>query len=191
MRLVSLRKNPIERVDATGVTLADGEHIALDALVYATGFDAMTGSVDRIEVRGRGGRTLKEVWAAGPRTYLGLGTDGFPNFFNLTGPGSPSVMVNVILAGEQHGNWLADLLQYMDAHGHRAVEATGDAVEDWVRECRDRAEATLLMEADSWYLGANIPGKPRVFMPYVGGFKVYQDVIDEVAASGYKGFRLV
>ncbi|MFJ2742883.1 flavin-containing monooxygenase [Streptomyces sp. NPDC087440] len=191
VRLVSLRRNPIERVDADGVTLADGEHIGLDALVYATGFDAMTGSVDRIEVRGRGGRTLKEAWAAGPRTYLGLGTDGFPNFFNLTGPGSPSVMVNVILAGEQHGNWLAALLEHLDAHGHRAVEATADAVEDWVRECRDRAAATLLMEADSWYLGANIAGKPRVFMPYVGGFKVYQEIIDEVAASGYKGFELI
>ncbi len=189
VRLVGLRSHPIERVDATGVVLADGEHIALDALVHATGFDAMTGSVDRIEVRGRGGRTLKEAWAAGPRTYLGLGTDGFPNFFNLTGPGSPSVMVNVILAGEQHGDWLADLLTYMEAHGHRAVEAAPEAVEDWVRECRDRAGATLLMEADSWYLGANIPGKPRVFMPYVGGFRVYQEIIDAVAASGYKGFR--
>ncbi|MYR45612.1 cyclohexanone monooxygenase, partial [Streptomyces sp. SID5910] len=160
-------------------------------LVYATGFDAMTGAVDRIEVRGRGGRLLRDVWRAGPRTYLGLGTDGFPNFFNLTGPGSPSVMANVVLAAEQHGDWLADCLRHLDTHGYAAVEATGEAVEEWVAECRDRAAATLMMSADSWYLGANIPGKPRVFMPYVGGFGVYGRIIADVAASGYKGFDLI
>ncbi|NEB75581.1 NAD(P)/FAD-dependent oxidoreductase [Streptomyces sp. SID14478] len=191
VELVDLRRNPIARIDEKGVVLADGTRVDLDVLVYATGFDAMTGSVDRIEVRGRGGRTLKEAWRDGPRTYLGLGTDGFPNFFNLTGPGSPSVMVNVVLAAEQHVDWLAALLRHLDATGRRGVEATGAAVDAWVRDCRERAAATLLMRADSWYLGANTPGKPRVFMPFVGGFKVYQDIIDEVAAAGYEGFELL
>ncbi|MFF9455732.1 flavin-containing monooxygenase [Streptomyces flaveolus] len=191
VRLVDLRANAIERIDERGIVLSDGEHVELDTIVFATGFDAMTGAVDRIEVRGRGGRLLKDVWRAGPRTYLGLGVDGFPNFFNLTGPGSPSVMANVVLAAEQHGDWLAGCLRHLDAHGYAAVEATEEAVEAWVTECRDRAAATLMMSADSWYLGANIPGKPRVFMPYLGGFGVYGQIIADVAASGYKGFDLI
>ncbi|MFE7711598.1 flavin-containing monooxygenase [Streptomyces sp. NPDC057486] len=191
VRLVGLRGNAIERIDERGIGLADGEHIGLDAIVFATGFDAMTGAVDRIEVRGRGGRLLKDAWRGGPRTYLGLGVNGFPNFFNLTGPGSPSVLANVVLAGEQHGEWLADCLRHLDEHGYAAIEATEQAVEDWVTECHDRAAATLMMSANSWYLGANIPGKPRVFMPFVGGFGVYGQMIADVADSGYKGFELI
>ncbi|MFE7328587.1 flavin-containing monooxygenase [Streptomyces sp. NPDC057565] len=191
VRLVGLRGNAIERIDERGIGLADGEHIGLDAIVFATGFDAMTGAVDRIEVRGRGGRLLKDAWRGGPRTYLGLGVNGFPNFFNLTGPGSPSVLANVVLAGEQHGEWLADCLRHLDEHGYTAIEATEQAVEGWVTECHDRAAATLMMSANSWYLGANIPGKPRVFMPFVGGFGVYGQIIADVADSGYKGFDLL
>ncbi|MFB7223794.1 flavin-containing monooxygenase [Streptomyces sp. NPDC056227] len=191
VRLVGLRGNAIERIDERGIGLADGEHVGLDAIVFATGFDAMTGAVDRIEVRGRGGRLLKDAWRGGPRTYLGLGVNGFPNFFNLTGPGSPSVLANVVLAGEQHGEWLADCLRHLDDHGYAAIEATEQAVESWVTECHDRAAATLMMSANSWYLGANIPGKPRVFMPFVGGFGVYGQIIADVADSGYKGFDLI
>ncbi|MFG3489156.1 flavin-containing monooxygenase [Streptomyces sp. NPDC047972] len=191
VRLVSLRGNPIERIEATGVVLADGTRVELDAIVFATGFDAMTGALDRVEVRGRGGRRLKDVWSGGPRTYLGLGVDGFPNLFNLTGPGSPSVMANVVLCAEQHVDWLADCLAHLDERGHRAIEASGEAVEEWVAQCRDRAAATLFPAADSWYLGANIPGKPRVFMPFIGGFGVYGEIIADVAASGYKGFTLI
>ncbi|MEU3609613.1 NAD(P)/FAD-dependent oxidoreductase [Streptomyces sp. NPDC035033] len=191
VRLVGLRENPIERIEARGVVLADGTLVELDALVFATGFDAMTGAVDRIEVRGRGGRLLKDAWAAGPRTYLGLGTDGFPNLFHLTGAGSPSVMANVVLCAEQHVDWLADCLDHLRARGHRAIEAREEAVEGWVAECRDRAAATLFMEADSWYLGANIPGKPRVFMPFIGGFGVYGEIIAKVAEAGYDGFDLI
>ncbi|MFD4259212.1 flavin-containing monooxygenase [Streptomyces sp. NPDC058534] len=191
VRLLDLRGNAIERIDERGIVLADGEHVALDAIVFATGFDAMTGAVDRIEVRGRGGRLLKDAWSAGPRTYLGLGVNGFPNFFNLTGPGSPSVLANVVLAGEQHGEWLADCLRHLDEHGYVAIEATGQAVDAWVTECADRAAATLMMSANSWYLGANIPGRPRVFMPFVGGFGVYGEIITDVAESGYKGFDLI
>ncbi|MDI3419084.1 flavin-containing monooxygenase [Streptomyces luteolus] len=191
VRLVSLRENAIERVEGQSVYLADGERFELDALVLATGFDAMTGSLDRIDIRGRGGRLLKDDWSAGPRTYLGLGTDGFPNLFNLAGVGSPSVLANVILCAEQHVDWLTDCLAHLDAHGYVAIEAAERAVEDWVTECRERAAATLMMSADSWYLGANIPGKPRVFMPFVGGFGAYGEIIADVAASGYKGFDLI
>ncbi|MEV0323787.1 flavin-containing monooxygenase [Streptomyces sp. NPDC050658] len=191
VRLVSLRETAIDRVDACGVVLSDGERIELDAVVLATGFDAMTGSLDRVEVRGRGGKLLTDAWSGGPRTYLGLGTDGFPNLFNLAGVGSPSVLANVILCAEQHVDWLADCLTHLDRHGYVAIEAGARAVEDWVTECRERAAATLMMSADSWYLGANIPGKPRVFMPFVGGFGVYGEIIADVAASGYKGFDLI
>ncbi|MCZ0982549.1 NAD(P)/FAD-dependent oxidoreductase [Streptomyces diastatochromogenes] len=189
--LVSLRENAIERIDATGIVLADGTRVELDAIVFATGFDAMTGAIDRVDVRGRGGRSLKDVWSAGPRTYLGLGVDGFPNLFNLTSAGSPSVMANVVLCAEQHGDWLGDCLRHLDEHGYRAIEASEEAVEQWVAQCRDRAAATLFPAANSWYLGANIPGKPRVFMPFIGGFGVYGEIIADVADSGYKGFELI
>ncbi|OKJ65689.1 cyclohexanone monooxygenase [Streptomyces sp. CB02009] len=191
VRLVSLRENAIERIDGSGIVLADGTRVELDALVFATGFDAMTGAIDRVDVRGRGGRALRDVWSEGPRTYLGLGVDGFPNLFNLTGPGSPSVMANVVLCAEQHVDWLGDCLRHLDEHGHRAIEASEEAVEQWVAQCRDRAAATLFPTANSWYLGANIPGKPRVFMPFIGGFGVYGEIIADVAASGYKGFVLI
>jgi cyclohexanone monooxygenase len=190
VRLVSLRGNPVEGIEPAGVRLADGERVDLDALVLATGFDAMTGSVDRIDIRGRGGRSLRADWSAGPRTYLGLGVDGFPNLFQLTGAGSPSVLANVVLCAEQHVDWLADCVRYLDKHRITAIEARRDAVEDWVEECRRLAEGTLMVRADSWYLGANIPGRPRVFMPYIGGFAGYQEVIDKVAADGYRGFEL-
>ncbi|MFF3756166.1 flavin-containing monooxygenase [Streptomyces sp. NPDC002185] len=191
VRLVGLRENPIERIDGGGVVLSDGTRVELDAIVFATGFDAMTGALDRVDVRGRGGRSLKEAWSGGPRTYLGLGVDGFPNLFSLTGAGSPSVMANVVLCAEQHGDWLGDCLRHLDEHGYRAIEASAEAVEQWVAQCRDRAAATLFPEADSWYLGANIPGKPRVFMPFIGGFGLYGEIIADVAASGYKGFELI
>ncbi|MEU7513933.1 NAD(P)/FAD-dependent oxidoreductase [Streptomyces sp. NPDC042898] len=189
--LVSLRENAIERVDAGGIVLADGARVDLDAIVFATGFDAMTGAIDRIDIRGRAGRRLRDVWSEGPRTYLGLGIDGFPNLFNLTGPGSPSVMANVVLCAEQHGDWLSDCLRHLDEYGYRGIEASPEAVEEWVAQCRDRAAATLFPAANSWYLGANIPGKPRVFMPFIGGFGVYGDIIAGVAKSGYEGFDLI
>ncbi|QNS06803.1 flavin-containing monooxygenase [Streptomyces xanthii] len=191
VRLVNLKATPIERIEASGVRLAGGELVELDVLVYATGFDAMTGSLDRIGITGREGRTLKEAWAAGPRTYLGLGVDGFPNLFNIAGPGSPSVLANMILCGEQHVDWIAGLLTHLSERGHAGVEARTPAVDGWVEECRRRADGTLMPAANSWYLGANIPGKPRVFMPFVGGFGAYGDIIEKVAADGYEGFELL
>ncbi|MED5811568.1 NAD(P)/FAD-dependent oxidoreductase [Mycolicibacterium sp. 050232] len=187
--LVNLRATPIERIDPSGVDTTEA-HYDLDALVLATGFDAMTGSVQKLNVVGRGGRTLNEAWAEGPATYLGLGVPGFPNLFNIAGPGAPSVLANMVLHSELHLNWVADAIAYLDAQGAPAIEAREDAAAEWVEECTRRAAGTLMPEANSWYLGANIPGKPRVFMPFVGGFGVYGEIIADVAAAGYKGFDI-
>ncbi|BCN65625.1 cyclohexanone monooxygenase [Prescottella equi] len=190
VELVNLKATPIVGMDAAGVNTTEA-HYDLDAIVLATGFDAMTGSLDRLDIVGRGGQSLKEKWAAGPETYLGLGIDGFPNFFNLTGPGSPSVLANMVLHSELHVDWVADAIAYLDDRGAAAIEGTPEAVADWVEECRTRAEASLLNTANSWYLGANIPGRPRVFMPFLGGFAGYRQIITEVADSGYKGFAIL
>ncbi|WP_129977572.1 NAD(P)/FAD-dependent oxidoreductase [Rhodococcus sp. Q1] len=190
VELVDLRSTPIVGMDETGI-ITTGAHYDLDAIVLATGFDAMTGSLDKLEIVGRGGRSLKDKWAAGPQTYLGLGIDGFPNFFNLTGPGSPSVLANMVLHSELHVDWVADVIACLDARGAAGIEGTPEAVADWVEECRSRAEASLLNSANSWYVGANIPGRPRVFMPFLGGFGAYRDIITEVAESGYKGFTII
>ncbi|MBF6161968.1 flavin-containing monooxygenase [Nocardia cyriacigeorgica] len=190
VELVNLRATPIERIDAGGVhTTAD--YYPLDALVLATGFDAMTGSVAKLDIVGRDGRTLNEAWRDGPKTYLGLGVTGFPNLFNLTGPGSPSVLANMVLHSELHVDWVAGAIDYLDRNGAAALEARPEAVEAWVAECAERASRTLMPTANSWYLGANVPGKPRVFMPFVGGFGVYGEIIAEVAAAEYKGFDVI
>jgi cyclohexanone monooxygenase len=187
--LVDLRNAPIDRITADGIKTS-AEDFELDMIVYATGFDAMTGSLNRIDIRGRGGRRLRNEWSAGPRTYLGLCVHGFPNMFIVSGPGSPSVLSNMVLAAEQHVNWIASCLDHMGEHGAETIEASAEAVETWVEECNDRASATLFPSANSWYMGANIPGKPRVFMPYIGGFGVYGQILREVAEAGYKGFEL-
>jgi cyclohexanone monooxygenase len=159
--------------------------------VLATGFDAMTGALDKIDIVGRDGHRLRDDWADGPRTYLGLGVDGFPNLFLVSGPGAPAVLANMVLHAEAHVNWIADAIAHLDAHGHRAMEATVDAVDAWIAECNQRADATLFPKANSWYLGANVPGKPRVFMLFIGGFAVYLDICRDVADAGYKGFSLI
>jgi cation diffusion facilitator CzcD-associated flavoprotein CzcO len=188
--LVNLRETPIERMDSAGVTTSIA-HYDLDALVLATGFDAMTGSVSKLNVVGRSGETLRTAWAAGPVTYLGLGVPGFPNLFNISGPGSPSVLANMALHSELHVDWIADAIGYLGAHGAAALEATRSAAAQWTEECTHRAADGLMLRANSWYLGANVAGKPRVFMPFVGGFGVYGQIIADVAAAGYKGFDLV
>lgn len=190
VRLVSVRKTPIESIDATGINTTDA-HYEVDAIVFATGFDALTGTLDKMNIVGRGGERLRDDWAEGPRTYLGLGDDGFPNLFFVTGAGSPSVLANMVLAGEAHVNWIADCIGYLDKHGYTAIEATPDAVETWLAECNQRAEGTLFPQANSWYMGANVPGKPRTFMLFIGGFAVYNDICAEVADAGYKGFELI
>ncbi|HEX5796128.1 MAG TPA: NAD(P)/FAD-dependent oxidoreductase, partial [Geminicoccaceae bacterium] len=186
--LVDLRRAPLEEITGQGVR-AGGRHYPLDALVLATGFDAMTGALLRIEIRGAGGRTLKEAWAEGPRTYLGLAVAGFPNLFTITGPGSPSVLSNMLPSIEQHVDWIAECIGHLRAQGLGRIEATGAAEDAWVAHVNEVAGATLFPSCNSWYLGANVPGKPRVFMPYLG-FPAYVQKCAEVAARGYEGFAL-
>ncbi|PQD97539.1 flavin-containing monooxygenase [Mycolicibacterium parafortuitum] len=188
--LVSVRNTPIESIDPTGITTSEA-HYDIDALVLATGFDAMTGALDKIDIVGRDGRRLREDWADGPRTYLGLGVDGFPNLFLVSGPGAPAVLANMVLHAEAHIDWIADAIGFLDDHGYAALEATPESVDNWIAECNRRAEATLFPRANSWYMGANVPGKPRVFMLFIGGFAAYLDICAEVAAAGYKGFQLI
>ncbi len=189
VELVDVRSAPIERITATGIKTRDAEY-PIDIIVFATGFDGMTGSLLRMDIRGRGGRTLAEEWAGGPRNYLGLQVPGFPNMFTVTGPGSPSVLCNMPVAIEQHVEWITDCIAHMRSRGLKRIEPTPAAADDWVKQVNEAAEATLLPQArHSWYLGANIPGKPRVFMPYAGGMARYRKICAEVAAGNYAGFR--
>jgi cyclohexanone monooxygenase len=187
--LVDLRATPIREITATGLR-TDAANYDLDTLILATGYDALTGALMRIDLRGRGGRSLQESWAAGPRNYLGLMTAGFPNLFIITGPGSPSVLVNMVVGIEQHVEWIAACLRYLREHEVATIEADPAAEAEWVGHVNQEADKTLFPAANSWYLGANVPGKPRVFMPYVGGIGRYRRICDDVAAKGYEGFLL-
>lgn len=188
--LVDVKATPITRISPAGVCTTEAEY-PLDIIVFATGFDAMTGPMLRLDLRGRGGVALKDVWEAGPRNYLGLQVAGFPNLFTITGPGSPSVLCNMPVAIEQHAEWITDCIAYMRAQGLERIEARPDAVDKWVEEVNAVASKTLLPLAQhSWYLGANIPGKPRVFMPYAGGMVRYREICRDVVARGYTGFSL-
>jgi cation diffusion facilitator CzcD-associated flavoprotein CzcO len=188
VHLVDLRETPIEAITPTGIRTTAGEH-ALDAIVYATGFDAMTGALQRVDIRGRGGRTLRDAWSAGPRTYLGLGVEGFPNLFTITGPGSPSVLTNMLVSIQQHVEWIADCIAYLDEQGLATIEASLDAQDAWVDFVNSVAGFTLFPTCNSWYLGANVPGKTRVFMP-LPGFPTYVEQCERVAEDGYSGFVL-
>lgn len=187
--LVDLRSEPIEAITPAGVRTSRREY-GLDILVFATGYDALTGALLRIEVTGRGGARLQEKWAGGPQNYLGLMTSGFPNLFIVTGPGSPSVLVNMVVGIEQHVDWIVECIGSMRGQGMATIEPARSAEERWVRHVNDEANLTLFPRANSWYMGANVPGKPRVFMPYVGGIGRYRRKCDEVAAAGYAGFVL-
>ena len=186
--LVDIRSKPIQEITPDGLRTADAEY-ALDAIVFATGFDAMTGAMKEIDIRTDAGLSIREKWEDGPRTYLGLMIAGFPNLFMITGPQSPGVKSQMILACEQHVDWIADCLQYLRDRGLTRIEAEQDAEDAWVQHNNEVADRTLYPLANSWYVGANIPGKPRVFMPYVGGVTAYKKKCDEVAANGYEGFR--
>ncbi|MGZ0145316.1 flavin-containing monooxygenase [Rhodococcus qingshengii] len=187
--LVNLRETPISAIDESGIVTADSRY-ELDTIVFATGFDAITGSLDRIDIRGRGGVLLRDKWAAGPQTLHGIAAAGFPNLFLITGPGSPGVLANMVLGSEQHVNWIADAIAYLDANGYASIEANEEAASNWMTDCGEIAARTLFPQANSWYMGANIEGKPRMFMLYAGGFGNYGRTISEVAAAGYKGFEL-
>src|SRR5205807_402803 len=162
----------------------------LDAIVFGTGYDAMTGALFAINIRGCAGESLKSKWTDGPRTYLGVATAGFPNLFMITGPGSPSVLSNMIVSIEQHVDWITECLSYLEKRGIDCMEATQPAEDAWVAHVDAVAFQTLYPQANSWYMGANIPGKPRVFMPYIGGVGIYRQKCNEVAAKGYAGFAL-
>jgi len=190
VRLVDVRSSPIEAITSHGLRTADGTEYPLDMIVFATGFDAMTGSLQKIDIRGTGGRSLADKWGEGPRTYLGLQSAGFPNLFIITGPGSPSVMTNMPVAIEQNVDWISDCIGYLRTHGLDRIEARPDAEEGWVDHVNEVASLTLYDQANSWYIGANIPGKKRVFMPYVGGMIEYRKHCDESARKDYEGFEL-
>ena len=201
VELLDARTHPIERITPDGVVVKvlvretgdtvqeSSRKIALDSIVFATGFDAMTGAVLGVDIRGRGGRTLREKWSAGPRTYLGLGTAGFPNLFLITGPGSPSVLTNMMVSIEQHVDWIGDCLKHLRREKLVTIEATSEAEDAWVDHVNAVAGRTLYPTCNSWYLGKNIPGKPQVFMPLIG-FPPYAEKCASVAANGYEGFVL-
>jgi cyclohexanone monooxygenase len=187
--LVDLKRTPIEEITATGIRTSAGHH-DLDMIVYATGFDALTGPLEALRIRGRGGQRLTDAWRAGPRTYLGLAMPGFPNLFTITGPGSPSVLSNMPVSIEQHVEWIGDCLARLRERGAGVIEATEEATAAWTEHVQQAASRTLHPKAASWYMGANIPGKPRLFLPYIGGVGSYRDRCDAVAASDYAGFTL-
>jgi len=188
--LVDLRKDPIRRVTSTGVQ-TEQEQIDVDVIVLATGFDAMTGALNRIDIRGRDGRRLRDEWTDGPYSLLGLQVAGFPNLFTITGPGSPAVHINMVMAIEHHTEWIADCLTYMHEHDYRCVEPTVDAQNAWADHVWSLVDGTIRASdsCNSWYLGSNVPGKRRVYMSYVGGQIMYKQKCDEIVADGYRGFR--
>jgi cyclohexanone monooxygenase len=187
--LVDIKSAPIRQITTNGLSTANA-HYALDALVFATGFDAMTGAMREIDIRTDTGTTIREKWANGPRTYLGIMMAGFPNLFMVTGPQSPGVKSQMILSCEQHVDWIADCLLHLRQAGLNRIEPERAAEDAWVDHTNEVADRTLYPLANSWYVGANIPGKPRIFMPYVGGVTAYKKKCDEVAAQGYEGFLM-
>jgi len=189
VRLVNLRREPIVEITAEGIRTATTTY-DLDTIVYATGFDAMTGAVTRIDVVGPRGDRVADLWRNGPVTYLGLALPGQPNLFVLNGPGSPSVLSNMVMAAEQQVNWVVDLIASCREQGIDEVEPRRDIADKWTAHVTETAAGTLFPRANSWYMGANIDGKTRVFMPYLGGFGSYRTTCDEVAATGYEGFVL-
>ena len=189
VELIDLRKTPLIEVTERGVRTSERE-FEFDSIVFATGFDAMTGSLVAFDIKGRDGVLLKEKWAAGPRTYLGVATAGFPNLWMITGPGSPSVLSNMMVSIEQHVDWIADAMVYVREHDVQAIDPTAAAEDEWTEHVTEVGNTTLFPLANSWYMGSNVPGKPRVFLPYIGGVGVYREHCDEIAANGYTGFDL-
>jgi cation diffusion facilitator CzcD-associated flavoprotein CzcO len=189
VELVDVRESPIEEITPTSLRTKDAEY-EFDVLVYATGFDAMTGPLNKINIRGRGGQLLRDKWAEGPRSYLGLTVAGFPNMFTITGPGSPSVLSNMPVSIEQHVEFISRIISDMRERGADLIEPTQQAEDEWTAHAQEVAHSTLLPQSATWYMGANNPGKPRVFMPYLGGVGPYRQKCDEVAANDYEGFAL-
>ena len=187
VHLVDVSAGGIEAITADGLR-ANGQHFSVDSIVFATGFDAMTGALLKIDIRGRNGLRLHDKWHAGPLTYLGLGMHGFPNLFTISGPGSPSVLTNMLVSIEQHVGWIGDCLAWMQARRHHCIEAGAEAEQRWGAHVNAVANSTLYPGCNSWYLGANVPGKTRIFMPLLG-YPPYVDKCNAVVANGYEGFE--
>ena len=187
--LVDINETPIEEITPKGIRTSEKEY-EFDIIIFATGFDALTGGLKRIHVYGRGGQLLADKWADGPLTYLGLAMAGFPNLLTITGPGSPSVLSNVPTSIEQHVEWISDCIEHMEKNGIATIEAKAEAETQWTDHVAEVANTTLVSKANSWYMGRNIPGKPQVFMPYIGGVGGYRVKCNEVAEKGYEGFAL-
>ena len=188
--LVDVQQNPITEAVPTGLKLSDGSEHPCDAIIFATGFDAMTGSLSRMDIRGADGQALADEWAEGPRSYLGLAVAGFPNLFTITGPGSPSVLSNMLVSIEQHVDWIAGCLRHLRQHDAERIEARADAENGWVAHANEVADMTLLPQGNSWWRGANISGKPLGLMPYAGGAATYRQHCDRIAANDYEGFAI-
>jgi cyclohexanone monooxygenase len=188
VHLVDIRKSPISRITAKGVQTVDEEY-DVDIIVFATGFDAMTGALLSVDIKGRDGLSLRDAWAAGPRTYLGLNVVGFPNLFTITGPGSPSVLTNMMVSIQQHVDWIGACIHHLRDNNIATIEAQQQAQDEWVEFVNMMANLTLFPSCNSWYLGANVPGKTRVFMPLLG-FPTYEEKCDQVVANNYEGFAL-
>ncbi len=187
--LVDVSSRPIEEIEPNSIRTGDDQFI-VDSIVFATGFDAMTGAILDINISVQDGPSVRDVWKHGPTSYLGLTIAGFPNLFTITGPGSPGVKSQMILSIEQHVDFIADCLQHMRSRDLIQIEATFNAEDSWVKHVKEVADATLYPLANSWYMGVNVPGKPKVFMPYVGGVDRYKKKCDEVVADGYVGFTM-
>jgi cyclohexanone monooxygenase len=190
VKLVNIRKNPIEEITEWGIKTSDGKAYEIDAIAFATGFDAMTGAMKEIDIKGKGGLSINEKWKDGPQTYLGVMVAGFPNMFMITGPQSPGVKSQMIFACQQHADFIGDIITYARGRQMRRIEASRIAEMAWVQHNNEVANSTLYPLANSWYMGANIPGKPRVFMPYVGGVQNYVAKCNEIVAKGYEGFEM-
>lgn len=189
VRLIDLQQDPIQHLLPGGIQTLNNV-FSLDVIVFAIGFDAMTGALLAIDIKGKNDKKLKDKWIDGPRSYLGLLTAGFPNMFTITGPGSPSVLTNMFSAIEQHVNWTTQCIKFMQESGYTEIEAQSEAENQWMDHVEEVANQTLRYTCNSWYVGANIPGKKRVFMPYAGGIPLYIEKCDEIVSAGYKGFRL-
>ena len=189
--LVDLHANPISSITTTGIDVVDGDGATsyeFDAIAYATGFDAMTGAIVKVDITGRNDASLKEKWAAGPKTYLGLMSTGFPNLFMVTGPQSPSVLSNMAVSIEQHVGWICDTIEHLRSNGQHVIKPTQAAEDGWVTHANDFANITLFPEANSWYMGTNVPGKARVVLPYLGGVVRYRRICEAVVEQDYVGF---
>ena len=189
IELVDIRNAPIQEITAKGLRTEDQEY-EFDIIVFATGFDAMTGTFFKMDIRGRDNLALKDRWSQGPKTYLGLQSAGFPNMFMITGPGSPSVLTNMPVAIEQHNEWISDFIGYLREHDIQAAEPAPQSESEWETEVKEAVAPTMYMLANSWYFGANIPGKPRVFTPYAGGMGAYRKTCSDIAEKDYEGFIL-